>query len=191
MSYRIVPHWHGLAILISCGALVCGCGKTASTVPPAPASPATATSASGVAADAIVVVGAKDLERLLAEHRGKVIVLNFWATWCPPCVAEMPYFAAFYEKSDKSKVALISLSADGEDNIESAVRPFKKEHKLPFPVYVLRERDPEAFKMALGTELSGALPATVIYDAAGKVRYVWERDTTLEELNKVVGALLS
>src|SRR5437879_2414840 len=104
----------------------------------------------------------KDSERSVAlrDLRGKVVVLNFWATWCPPCVEEMPSLVAMQEKM-KDRVTVFAVSTDGN---ERAYRRFVKEHGLNF----LTVRDPEQMSNRLyGTF---AYPETYIIDSNGILR---------------------
>ena len=79
----------------------------------------------------VTVISTDKLAKVLASHRGKIVVVNFWATWCPPCVAEMPEFVEFYEKTKGADVLLLSVSADHPDTIDSHVKPFVARHGLP------------------------------------------------------------
>lgn len=139
---------------------------------------------------AVETVTAEKLAKLIEAEKGKVLVLNLWATWCPPCVAEMPFFVEFYNTRDKNKVAFLSVSADDPSTIDKKVKPFASEKKLPFDVHVLEGRDPAAFNKALKTELSGGLPTTIFYDAKGAVAKVVESDMDLEEIKEMVAQLL-
>jgi peroxiredoxin len=141
-------------------------------------------------APSITVVDAAALKEELVKHEGKVMVLNFWATWCPPCVEEMPEFVEFFNESDPDELALISLSADDPALKDKAVKAFQKNHGLPFPILILNEQNPDAFYDALGTEMSGALPTTLVYDRAGKVVKHWEGAVTLEDLEEATDPLL-
>ena len=96
----------------------------------------------------------------LSDHRGKVVVLNFWATWCPPCVEEMPSLVAMQAKM-KDKVQVIAVSTDQN---KSAYDKFLIDHKIA----LLTVRDPE-FK---SSTLYGTFqyPETFVIDGQGIVR---------------------
>lgn len=175
--------------------LVSGCGNTPAPTPSsedvAPSEVATTpTEAAETAAPKISKADAAAIAKLVKDAEGKVLVLNFWATWCPPCVAEMPDLVKFYEEMDKDQVAFVSLSADDPEGSEEVIGKFNEETGVTFPVYVLDTRAPDALHGALRTEVSGALPTTIIYNKQGKVVHVWERDTTQEELETTVKTLL-
>lgn len=130
-------------------------------------------------------------ELVLAHLRGRPLVLNFWATWCPPCVAEMPEFVKFYNETARDKVAFISLNANDASEIRSAVTTFQKANALPFPIQVFNDNGGvEALAKATGAPLTGGLPTTLIYDREGKLIATWERSVTLEELNAAIKPLL-
>jgi len=118
---------------------------------------------------AITPVDGQGLLSIIASCRGRRVVLNFWATWCPPCVEEMPALARYYDEYVPARAAFISVSVDHPDTIEERVRPFVREHALPFPVHVLRDRSAQTIGRALGLEWHGEVPATIILDAQGRV----------------------
>jgi peroxiredoxin len=67
----------------------------------------------------------------LAEQRGKVVMINFWATWCPPCLEEMPAMERLYRQHKGAGFTLVAVSVDADSN---KVAPFVAEHKLTFPI---------------------------------------------------------
>lgn len=69
----------------------------------------------------------------LSDYTGKKVILNFWATWCPPCKAEMPHMEEFYKKNNTNVVILAVNLTSGEANA-SNVKKFSKEHRLTFPI---------------------------------------------------------
>ena len=95
----------------------------------------------------------------LADFKGKKIFVNLWASWCPPCRAEIPSIEILYSKVDKSKVVFVMLSLDNE--METAIQ-FAAENKLTTPVYYPAENLPALFK----TE---GIPATFIFDEKGNL----------------------
>ncbi|SMC74016.1 TlpA family protein disulfide reductase [Pedobacter nyackensis] len=98
----------------------------------------------------------------LGDLKGKVVFLNFWATWCPPCIAEMPSVNKLYEqfKNDK-EVVFILVDADG-DFAKSQKFMDKKDYNLP--VYIADSSVPEVI-------FKGSLPTTVVFDKMGRVSY--------------------
>ena len=92
--------------------------------------------------------------------KGKVIFLNIWATWCPPCVAEMPNIQSLYEKVGSDKIAFVMLSVDqaGVDK----VKKFIDRKGFTFPVYMPTGQLPQEF-------YSQAIPTTFIISPEGKI----------------------
>ena len=103
---------------------------------------------------------------------GKPLLLNLWATWCAPCVKELPTLQAV---SDRNRGALVVLPVSQDDGPQPTVAAFLKGHKLTFVAY----QDPKmALSAALGPDT--VLPTTILYDASGKEvwRYVGDLDWT-------------
>lgn len=95
----------------------------------------------------------------LSDLKGKVVFVNLWASWCPPCRAEMPGIEALYQKVDHSKVAFVMLSLD--DDVAKA-RKFVKSQGYTFPVYLRTGDLPAPFD-------SNSIPSTVILGPDGRV----------------------
>lgn len=92
--------------------------------------------------------------------KGKVVFLNIWATWCPPCIAEMPNIQKLYEKVGSDKIAFVMLSVD-EGGMEK-VQKFINKKKYTFPVYMPASQFPQEF-------YSTAIPTTFIISPDGKI----------------------
>jgi thiol-disulfide isomerase/thioredoxin len=101
--------------------------------------------------------------RTLAEYRGKIVVLNFWATWCVPCVTEMPMLERIHREYAQHGVVVIAPSAD-EPETQPRVPGFIKKHKLTFPVWI-GATTAHMQKFGLGV----ALPATAFIDRNGSI----------------------
>ncbi len=93
----------------------------------------------------------------LETLKGNVVVLNFWATWCPPCVKEVPLFDEMYKKMDNQKVEVLLVSDEGSGRLIS----FIKKHALTVPVYQLTQ---EMKSYGVYT-----IPSTFIFDKTGKL----------------------
>jgi len=96
----------------------------------------------------------------LSEHRGKVVMVNFWATWCPPCLEEMPAMDRLYRQHRDGAFTLVAVSVDADP---AKVTPFLTAHQLSFPVGL----DP---RMELANSYAvRALPSSFIIDRAGNL----------------------
>ncbi|HJW02503.1 MAG TPA: TlpA disulfide reductase family protein [Azospira sp.] len=125
----------------------------------------------------------------LAQWQGKIRVVNFWATWCPPCRQEIPALARIQEKFAANGVQLVGIALDSRDS----VREFASQsHTLyPFP-YPLLLASPEAIETltALGNH-QGALPFTVILDRQGQIRYAGAGSQDEEQITHLLAPLIA
>lgn len=123
---------------------------------------------------ALTLPDADGVEHALEQWRGKVLVVNFWATWCPPCIKEIPEFSAVSRRYADAPVQFVGISVDTIENVV----PFAEEHKVPYPLLIGTSQH-----LMQITQLSNsppAMPLTVILDAQGKARH-----TKLGTLNEV------
>ena len=96
----------------------------------------------------------------LSDYRGKWVFLNIWATWCPPCVYEMPIMEKFYQKFKDKNLVMLAVSVDGE-NSKQAVIDFVKDNKLTFEIFL----DPES--VVTKEFRTNSLPSTYIINPEG------------------------
>jgi thiol-disulfide isomerase/thioredoxin len=129
------------------------------------------------------------LKSSLETSGSRLKVVNFWATWCRPCVEEMPAFLKFQEIY-KDKVDLILVALDYPSTIEKKVLPFLKSKGIPQKVIVLDEPDPNDWIDKISPNWSGAIPATLIVDKSGRFIQFYENSFTLEELEKTLTPFL-
>ena len=109
--------------------------------------------------------------KLKEQAHGQVLVINFWATWCGPCVAEFPEFVALDQKYRSQGVKIIGISADETGDIKSKVIPFVKEAKARFAIFVQDVEDPQEMIDVVSKDWPGVLPATFVFDKQGKLAY--------------------
>jgi len=127
----------------------------------------------------IEVYNFDQLESFLSSNTDKTLVVNFWATWCKPCIKELPYFEALQTKyKDDVRVVLVSL--DFSDKLESQLIPFVNENALQSQVVLLDDPYENEWIPKVDSTWSGAIPATLILK--GDKRLFYEKSFTQEEL---------
>ncbi len=117
----------------------------------------------------------------LADYREDVVLVNNWATWCPPCKAEMPTLAAYYNEHHTEGFTVIAIEAGDAAEV---VSPFVQNYALKFPVWL----DPKGESVrAFG---NANLPNSYVIDRAGTVRYAWTGEISQAMLEKYLTPLL-
>ena len=116
-------------------------------------------------------------QKLVEAHKGKVILYDFWATYCEPCRAELPKLLRLEAKLRSQGFELITISAD-EPEQAAAAEKVLKQFAVRGPVYRKQAKDDDRFINSIDAKWSGALPALFLYDKAGrKVRsFIGETD---------------
>ncbi len=117
----------------------------------------------------------------LADYRGTVVLVNNWATWCPPCKAEMPTLQAYYEKHQGQGFTIIAIEAG--DPLAEVVN-FIAEYGLTFPVW------PDAAMKSISAFRNPGLPSSYVIDRSGTVRLAWAGAVSEEMLEEYVTPLL-
>lgn len=126
-----------------------------------------------------VDLGGKNIK--LTSYRGKVVLLNFWATWCAPCLAEMPAFAKWQQEYGSEKLQVIGVSMD-DSRVEVVAAASKL--KLNYPVLMGDEHLGAAYGGILG------LPATFLIDRNGRIRARYQGAADLARIKEEVESLL-
>lgn len=129
------------------------------------------------------------LEPLINKKDDKIHVVNFWATWCAPCVKELPYFEAINEKYKDDNVDVLLVSLDFPKNYDTKLKPFIEAHDLKSNVVAFDDTNQNRWIPAINESWSGAIPATIIYK--GNKRQFYERSFTQEELEIELKQFLS
>lgn len=124
------------------------------------------------------------LEHYLTQKNDTTYVVNFWATWCVPCVEELPNFEKINQNYKDNKIKVILVSLDMVKTIESKLLPFIKEKQLKSEVLLLRDPDADSWIPKVDSTWSGAIPATLIYNK--DMRRFYEKSFTYAELEKEI-----
>ena len=118
-----------------------------------------------------------DFQKLVRSHKGKVVVYEFWATWCVPCRADLPRLAELQRKLQARGLEVVTISSDEPDR-EADAADFVRKSGVTGAAYRKQARDDDRFADAIDPQWGGALPALFLYDRAGrKVRsFIGETD---------------
>jgi len=130
------------------------------------------------------VIKLPELQQMMNEGQ-KVKVINFWATWCAPCVKEMPLLERLNRDNKNVKVILVSLDFD-LDHDQSKITNFVARKKLQSEVVILDESDPSSWIEKIDKTWSGALPATLIMNPANGKRKLVQGELKNDDLEKLI-----
>lgn len=122
----------------------------------------------------IPIIGLNDLETRLANGKDTTFVVNFWATWCGPCVKELPFFEKLGEARKDEKFEVLLVTLDFPNQLESKVKPFVKRKALKNEVLLMDEEKPNSWIPQVSEKWSGALPATIFVNTEKKTRHFHE-----------------
>jgi thiol-disulfide isomerase/thioredoxin len=130
-----------------------------------------------------------NLSTVLSGYKGKVVLFNYWATWCAPCLEEMPLLVEIYRKHQAKGFQLVTVSCD-EPEEESRARALVEKHGVPAPAYLKSSRDDDKFINLVNTKWSGALPALFLYDRQGKLARSFIGETEMSAVDAAIRKLL-
>ncbi len=129
------------------------------------------------------------LMNLIRKQDANAVVVNFWATWCPPCREEFPDFVKLGKEYADRDVNVLFVSADFPEDIDRVTK-FLGDQRVPWRSYIKAGKD-EAFINAFSKQWSGALPATFVYDRSGSMTFFHEGKLSYAEIENEVKKLLN
>ena len=128
-------------------------------------------------------------DRLRAQQRGRVLVVNFWATWCEPCRDEFPDLVRLHNTYRGRGLSVVAISMDEPESVP-AIEQFLKSQGANFGSYRQHFKDFEALVNSINPRWGGGIPATFLYDRQGRLVESWQGATTFEEFERAVKPLL-
>ncbi len=141
-------------------------------------------------AQIVSIINLDQLENRLENGADTTFVVNFWATWCGPCVKEMPYFEKLGSDRSDERFRVLLVTLDFAENLESKVVPFVAKKGIKSDVLLLDEGNPNKWIPRVCEQWSGAIPATLFVNTKKKTRHFHEgsfEEFELEELLSEIG----
>ncbi len=134
----------------------------------------------------VKVIDVAELETILNEPSNQLRVINFWATWCKPCIAELPYFENAREAYKDKGVQFLLISVDFADILETKVKKFAQKKNLQSQLFLLDELDANKWVDKVSTKWQGDIPATLVINHAKGIREFHAKEFNQETLNALI-----
>jgi len=144
----------------------------------------------GIAAVSLTPLDEAAFRRMVAAHRGRILLVDFWATWCAPCRAEMPQLVALWTAQKRRGLDLVTISCD-EPEQEPAAAQFVDWQGAPSPHYIRHVASDDNFINSIDPKWSGALPALFLFDRNGKLTQSFIGETDPKLLETAIDRMLS
>ena len=128
------------------------------------------------------IIKLADLQRIFNSNNDTTYVLNFWATWCVPCVKEFPSFQKLAKVHKDEKVKVVMVSLDFKKDFDKTLVLFIKKHPIDGSVYLLDEPDYNSWINKVNPDWEGEIPVTFIFNNQRKIRAFFPHDFTSESL---------
>lgn len=139
--------------------------------------------------DDLEVYDFNGFEKFLQKKDDKVYVVNFWATWCAPCIKEMPYFEKLSQEYKNDNVEVLFVSLDFPHLYDSKLKPFIKDKNIKSKVVALNDVDMNTWIPKVDENWSGSIPATIIYK--NDTSKFYEQSFTYESLETEIKQFLN
>jgi thiol-disulfide isomerase/thioredoxin len=138
-----------------------------------------------ISAQEVKLMSLNQLDKRIELGKDTVYVVNFWATWCTPCVKEIPSFDKLNITYKNAPLKVLLVSVDFKSKLEKVVIPFVKRNHLESEVYLLNEKSEQDYIDRISKNWAGSLPATLVINKKKNTRNFYEQEFTWEELEKV------
>jgi thiol-disulfide isomerase/thioredoxin len=142
-----------------------------------------------VSGQSVKLIDSDELTDLSWMSSDSTYVINFWATWCSPCVKEIDYFEELHRAYADKKLKVVLVSLDFPNQVERRVIPFLEKKNITASVCLMTDLDYNAWIERVDKSWTGAIPATLIYNREGRV--FLEQELTREELIDHVTQILN
>ncbi|MFT2007133.1 TlpA disulfide reductase family protein [Pontibacter sp. 13R65] len=134
----------------------------------------------------VEVIKYQDFEKLRQLPHDTLYVVNFWATWCGPCVKELPYFETAHKQYKDQPVKVLLVSMDAVQDLEKRVKTFAKKRGLQSELLLLDEPDGNTFIDKVDPKWTGAIPATIMFNNKRNTYYFLEGEMKQEQLEQLI-----
>lgn len=138
----------------------------------------------------VEAISADEFRQLIAHQRGNVVLVNFWATWCAPCIKEIPEIIRLQEKYKERGLRVIAVSMDEPEELEANVRPFVAKRFPGFVSYLCKESDHDKFASVVDPTWAEILPTNFLIDRNGKLKAALMGGKSYEEFEAAITPLL-
>ena len=144
-----------------------------------------------VSGQKVEVIKFPELQEIINNKDASVKVINFWATWCKPCIEELPYFEDVHATYGEQGIEVVLVSMDFVEDLDMKVKLFVEKKQLQSTLYLLDETDYNKIIDKIDTSWSGAIPATLIVDNRKNKKDFYERQFKKGELSQIIKTLIN
>ncbi|MBN2632555.1 MAG: TlpA family protein disulfide reductase [Bacteroidales bacterium] len=135
-------------------------------------------------------IGIPELEAILTSNDDRLYVVNFWATWCAPCVKELPYFEKVAPEYKPEDVRFILVSLDFPQQIDRQLLPFLRKNRITLEVKAMTDLDYDAWIRKVDRDWQGNIPATLLFNNKANKRLFIPREVDEKDLREAIDKFL-